>query len=177
MKIRNGDQVVVISGKDKGKTGTVLRVLPGKNRVVITNVNMRTRHMRATPQRPGQKVQYEASIHVSNVMAIDPKSKKRTRIAFATDAKGKKNRVAVRSGEKLTVKKAAPVAKDDVKTEEKAEKKTATKAAAKKTTKKTEKAAETTDSAMPDKKPFWKRVTNFGSDAADDAELKDPKHT
>ncbi len=68
MKIHAGDIVVVISGKDKGKTGRVLRILQGKDRLVVAGVNMRTRHVRKTPQRPGQRIRYEAGIHVSNVI-------------------------------------------------------------------------------------------------------------
>lgn len=166
MKIQNGDNVVIISGKDKGKTGTVLRVLASKNRVVVANINMRTRHVKATPQRAGQKVTYEASIDVSNVMIIDPKTKKRSRIASKTDAKGKKQRVAVRSGEVLTKKKTAAKPAEST-----ADKKAPAKTKAKKEeseTKKTEKTEEKAAPAVPGKKPFWKRVVDFGSEEADE---------
>lgn len=106
MKLRSGDTVVVISGKDKGKTGTILRTLPNKNRVVVADINMRTRHVKATPQQAGQKITYEASIDVSNVMLVDPKSKKRTRIGYAVND-GKKQRIAKASGEKVTATKPA----------------------------------------------------------------------
>ena len=99
MKIRTGDSVVVIAGKDKGKTGTVLRVLHAKNRLVIEGVNMRVRHMRKTAQGPGQRIKYEAGIAVSNVMIVDPKTKKPTRIGYKIDDKGNKKRVAKMSGE------------------------------------------------------------------------------
>jgi large subunit ribosomal protein L24 len=101
MKLRTGDTVVIISGKDKGKTGSILRILPNTNRVVVTDINMRTRHIKATPQQPGQKIRYEASINASNVMLVDPKTKKRTRVGYATE-KGKKFRIAKKSGEKIT---------------------------------------------------------------------------
>lgn len=169
MKIQNGDHVVIISGKDKGKTGTVLRVLHSKNRVVVADVNMRTRHVKATPQRPGQKVVYEASIHASNVMVVDPKTKKRSRISFKVDAKGNKQRVATRSGEALTKKKTqakAATESDDKKTGEK------TKKAAPKKTDSVEHAA-----TPPGKKPFWKRVVEFGGEeAAAAAEVKETSH-
>lgn len=111
MKIRTGDTVVVISGKDKGKTGAILRVLPNKNRVVVADINMRTRHMKATPQQPGQKIVYEASLNVSNVMLVDPKTKKRTRIGFTVDSKGNKQRIAKVSSEVLPNKKATTTVK------------------------------------------------------------------
>lgn len=97
MKIKAGDNVVVIAGKHKGKTGKVLRVNPKTERIVVEDVNMVTRHMRKTPQRPGQKVQFEAPIHVSNVMLVDPKSKKRTRVGYQKDSKGVKQRITKNS--------------------------------------------------------------------------------
>lgn len=184
MKIRKGDTVVVISGKDKGKTGTVLNVLPLKNRLVVGGVNMRTRHMKKTAQQAGQKIQYEASIHTSNVMIIDPKTKQRSRIASQTDAKGKKSRIAVASGTILTktavTAKAAP--KKAEKAVEKADEKKKTTAS--KTTVKNSKKANVTkvasgskkESDSTTKKPFWKKMMNFGGDAIDDADVKEPSH-
>lgn len=160
MKLHIGDHVVVISGKDKGKTGAVLRVLAAKNRVVIGGINMRTRHMRATPQQPGQKIQYEASIDVSNVMLLDPKTKKRTRVGSKTDSKGKKVRFAKRSGEVLpTTKAGATTGTSTKKDSAKSETKKTT--AAKKDDKKDDVKA---TSAMPEKKPFWKKALNFGGE-------------
>ena len=97
MKIRTGDNVLVITGKYKGQSGKVLRILPQKNRVVVAGINMRKRHIKATPQRAGETVQYEASIHASNVMAIDSKTSKRTRIGYSRDSKGGKVRIAKKS--------------------------------------------------------------------------------
>jgi large subunit ribosomal protein L24 len=153
MRIRNGDHVVVISGKDKGKTGTVLRVLPEKQRLVIGGINMRIKHVRGTPQRPGQRLEYEASIAVSNVMLIDPKTKKRTRIGYSFTDKGVKQRIAKRSGEVLLTKKAAaPVKKD-------ATKKATAKTADKKEVKETQQAPVAEEGKkLPVKKPFWKRL-------------------
>lgn len=171
MKIRTGDSVVIIAGKDKGKTGAVLRVLENKGRVVVAGINMRTRHMKATPQRPGEKIQYEASIHSSNVMLIDPKTKKRTRIGTSTDDKGKTQRIAKRSGEALPHKKAGATAgkTEDLKVSDGKKAKNSTEA---KKAKKTTKAAkgETTKVDAPDKKPFWKRALAFGEDAAAESE-------
>ena len=103
MKVRKGDNVIVISGKDKGRTGQVLRVLPRKGRVVVADINMRTRHMKARPNQAGEIIKYEASIDVSNVMPIDSKTKKRSRIGYATNNKGRKVRVTKKSGEELRV--------------------------------------------------------------------------
>jgi large subunit ribosomal protein L24 len=141
MKLHTGDTVVVITGRDKGKTGVIMRVLRKKQRVVVAGVNMRTKHIKKTPQRAGQRVRYEAGIHVSNVMFIDPKTKKRTRVGYAVDAAGMKRRLLKRSGELL----AAPAPRV-----EKAEQEPQTKQA------KGEKKAET--GGMPSKKPFWKRL-------------------
>lgn len=101
MRIKKDDIVTIIAGKDKGKEGKILRILTAKERVVVEGANMRTRHFKKTKERPGQKLEFEASIHVSNVMLIDPKTKKRTRIGYLKDKSGKKNRIAKRSGETL----------------------------------------------------------------------------
>jgi len=185
MRIHTGDTVVVIAGKDKGKTGSVLRILAAKNRLVIGSINMRTKHVRATPQRAGQKIQYEASIHVSNVMLVDPKSKKRTRIGFVRDEKGKK-RVAKRSGEVLVSGKAAKpeVSKKDKATKDVKEDKKVTKEVkevkevkgvkeVKEDKKKDKKSTTPEQVAAPTKKPFWKRIVSFGADAAQDSEEDD----
>ena len=82
MKLHTGDTVVVISGKDKGKSGTIMRVLPEKNHVVIGGINMRTRHMKKTQQEPGRILRYEASMNASKVMVVDPKTKKPSRIGY-----------------------------------------------------------------------------------------------
>jgi len=154
MKIRAGDQVVVITGKDKGKTGQVLRVLHSTNRLVVGGVNMRTRHVRKTPQQAGQRIQYEASIHASNVMLIDPKTKKRTRAGYKIDEKKGKVRIARKSGEALVVSKATKSAPS--------KKTTSAKTETKKEEKKTKK--EEAPKAEGGKQPFWKKM-GFGADA------------
>lgn len=111
MKIRTGDLVLIMSGKDKGKQGTVLRVLASKNHVVVDGINMRTRHIKKTVQAAGQRIQYEASLDASKVMIVDAKTKKPSRIGFRFDAKtGRKNRIAKASGD-VIVKTAKAVAK------------------------------------------------------------------
>ena len=100
MKIRRGDRVMVIRGNHKGQEGTVLRVEPEKNRVVIEGINRRKRHMKPSQTNPeGGIVEFEAPVHVSNVMLIDPKSGEPTRVRRQVGENGKRERVAVRSGQ------------------------------------------------------------------------------
>jgi len=98
LKIKKGDKVVVIAGKDKGKTGEVLRVLPKDSRVLVQGVNMVKRHTRPAMGQTGGIVEKEAMLHVSNVAHIDPKSDKPTRIGFKM-LDGRKVRFAKKSGE------------------------------------------------------------------------------
>lgn len=102
MKISTGDTVIIITGKDRGKKGTVMRVLRDEHRVLVAGINMVTKHVKKTPQTEGRKFRIEHSIHVSNVMLLDPKSGKPTRVGYIVDAKtGKKTRVSKKSGETL----------------------------------------------------------------------------
>ena len=99
-KIRKGDDVVIKIGKDSGKRGTVLRVLPEADKLVVENVNIVKKHTRPNPQRniKGGIVEREAPIHISNVMLYDPDSNKPTRIGSKVLEDGRKVRVARRSG-------------------------------------------------------------------------------
>jgi len=97
-KIKKGDKVIVLTGRDKGKTGEVTQVLPKEDRVVVSGVNVVKRHQRATQTAPGGIVEKNASIHVSNVALADPKSGEATRVGFKVED-GKKVRVAKKSGE------------------------------------------------------------------------------
>jgi large subunit ribosomal protein L24 len=101
LKIKKGDRVVVITGKDKGKTGEVLRVMPKENRLVVQGVNVVKRHTRPSMGNAGGIVEKEGAIHVSNVAHIDPKDNKPTRVGFKMLEDGRKVRVAKRSGEVL----------------------------------------------------------------------------
>jgi large subunit ribosomal protein L24 len=104
MKIRTDDKVVVISGKDKGKTGKVLRVDRKTEKVFVEGLNMIKRHQRPNPARPNAQVgviEREAGIHVSNVAIVDPKDNKPTRIAVRRDENGRRMRVTKRSGSEL----------------------------------------------------------------------------
>ena len=100
-KIRKGDKVVVITGKEKGKTGEVLSVLRDEARVLVQGVNMVKRHSRPAPGNPGGIIDKEAPIHISNVGLADPKTGKPTRVGFKILDGGRKVRVARRSGEPI----------------------------------------------------------------------------
>ncbi|MEG6509804.1 50S ribosomal protein L24 [Methyloligella sp. 2.7D] len=99
MKIRKGDKVVVTSGKDKGKKGEVLRVIPSENRAVVQGVAMMRKHQRQTPSEEGGIVAKEAPIHVSNLAIEDPKDGEPTRVGYKFLKDGRKVRFAKRSGE------------------------------------------------------------------------------
>jgi len=101
MKIRKGDKVVVIAGKDKGKEGEVLKTLPAKSRVIVQGVNVVKKHNRPTQFSAGGIEEKELSIHVSNVALADPKTSKPTRVGFKDLKGGKKVRVAKASGETI----------------------------------------------------------------------------
>ena len=103
MRLRTDDEVIVISGKDKGKTGKILRVDPEKERVYVEGLNIVKRHQRPTAGRPNAPVgviEKEGPIHISNVMLIDPKDKKPTRVGISREG-GQRMRVTRRSQSKL----------------------------------------------------------------------------
>jgi len=100
-KIKKGDKVMVIAGRDKGKQGEVLRVLRDDDRVLVQGVNMVKRHTAQSQTSSGGVIEKEASLHISNVAHIDPKSSKPTRVGYKIDKDGRKSRVARRSGETL----------------------------------------------------------------------------
>jgi len=101
-KIKKGDTVVVITGRDKGKTGEVLKIVTEGNRAVVAGVNMIKKHEKPSAAGNGGVVSKEASIHLSNIALADPKDGKATRVGFAVNKEGKKQRVAKRSGESLS---------------------------------------------------------------------------
>jgi len=100
-KIRKGDKVVVLAGKDKGKTGEVIKFVPKEQRALIQGLNMVKRHQRQTQSQEAGIIAKEAPIHVSNLAIADPKDGKPTRVGFRIEANGKKIRVAKRSGESI----------------------------------------------------------------------------
>ena len=101
MNFKTGDKVVVISGKDKGKEGKILKVLRANNKVIVENVNIVKQHVKGNGQTTGSINEVEAPINASNVMIIDPKTKKRTRIAHENNKDGKKVRISSKSKNKL----------------------------------------------------------------------------
>ena len=98
-KIRTGDKVVVLAGKDKGRTGEVLRMMPKDDRALVRGVNMVVRHQRQTQAQEGGLIRKEAPIHLSNLAVADPKDGKPTRVGFRIEKDGAKVRVAKRSGD------------------------------------------------------------------------------
>jgi len=97
-KIRKGDQVIVLTGRDKGRTGEVVEVRPADARAIVRGVNIVKRHQRQTAQQEGGIISKEAPVHVSNLALADPKDGKPTRVGFKIMSDGKKVRVAKRSG-------------------------------------------------------------------------------
>ena len=101
MRIKKGDQVIVITGRDKGKTGEVIKSMPKENKVIVQGINLVKRHTKPTQESAGGIISKEAPIHVSNVALIDPKDGKATRVGFKVED-GKKVRVSKRSGEVIS---------------------------------------------------------------------------
>lgn len=98
-KIKKGDTVQILTGKDKGKTGEVLQVMPKENRAVVAGLNRVKRHTRASATSQGGIVEKELSIHLSNIALVDPKDGKPTRVGFKVEKDGSKIRIAKRSGD------------------------------------------------------------------------------
>ena len=101
LKIKKGDEVIIVTGKDKGKKGTVLEVLPMESRVRVQGVNLVKRHRRPTQTSPGGIDNVEASMHISNVAHVDPESGKATRVGYRLE-EGNKVRVAKASGKVIS---------------------------------------------------------------------------
>ena len=101
MNLKTGDKVVVIAGKDKGKEGLIKKILRADNKVVVEGVNMIKKHIKPAGGNAGSIEEMEAPIHASNVMIIDPKTKKGTRIGHTVDKNGKKIRISKKSNESL----------------------------------------------------------------------------
>ncbi len=100
LKVKKGDKVMVITGRDKGKSGEIVKVLREENRVVVQGVNVAQRHQKQSMSQEGGIVRKELPIHVSNVALIDPKTEKPTRVGYKMDGE-RKIRIARRSGEAL----------------------------------------------------------------------------
>lgn len=100
-KIRKGDEVIVLTGKDKGKTGEVTKVMPSEGRAVVQGINMVKRHQRQTQTQEAGIINKEASIHISNLALKDPKSGKATKVGYKIEKDGTKVRIAKASGEAI----------------------------------------------------------------------------
>jgi large subunit ribosomal protein L24 len=100
-KIKKGDKVVVLTGRDKGRTGEVIQVMPTESRALVRGVNIVKRHQRQSQTQEGGIISKEAPIHLSNLAYADPKTNKPTRIGFKVLTDGKKVRVAKKSGETI----------------------------------------------------------------------------
>jgi large subunit ribosomal protein L24 len=99
LKIKKGDEVIVITGKNKGRKGEVLKVFPEENKAIVSGVNIARKHTKATQTSDGGIVSKELSIHISNLAHIDPKTNTHTKIGFKILHDGSKVRVAKKSGE------------------------------------------------------------------------------
>ncbi|MBX9738991.1 MAG: 50S ribosomal protein L24 [Beijerinckiaceae bacterium] len=100
-KIKKGDKVVVLAGRDKGRNGEVLKVIPTEERAIVRGVNLVKRHTRQTANTEGGIISKEATIHLSNLAIADPKDGKASRVGFKILDDGRKVRVAKRSGEQI----------------------------------------------------------------------------
>lgn len=98
-KLKRGDEVIVITGKDKGKKGSIMKVLTDSDRLIVGGINMVKRHQKPSQLSQGGIIEKEASIHISNVALVDPKLGKPTRVGFKFDKDGEKFRFSKRSGE------------------------------------------------------------------------------
>ena len=98
-KVKKGDEVLVITGREKGKKGKITKVITDKARVIVEGLNMVKKHTKPSRTSPGGIIEQEASLHVSNVQLVDPKTGKGTRVGYTTNDDGRKVRVAKRSGE------------------------------------------------------------------------------
>jgi large subunit ribosomal protein L24 len=102
MKLKKGDKVIVIAGKARGETGTISRAIPKENRVLVEGINMVKRHRKPSmTNRTGQIIDKPMTMHASNVMIVDAKTGKGSRIKISRDSDGKRTRVAVKSGETI----------------------------------------------------------------------------
>lgn len=101
MKLKLNDKVLVIAGKDKGKSGKIIKVDHKHNKIVVEKINLRTKHVKKTDQHAGQTIKFEGSIDASNVMILDPSNNKPTRIGYKALDNGKKERVSKLTGTAL----------------------------------------------------------------------------
>ncbi|MCX6735374.1 MAG: 50S ribosomal protein L24 [Candidatus Peregrinibacteria bacterium] len=101
MKLKNNDQVVVIAGKEKGKKGKITKILSKQERIVVEKLNIRTKHIKKSQGRAGERVQFEAPMHISNVMLLCPNCEKMTRVGYKKLTTGKKQRICKKCKESI----------------------------------------------------------------------------
>ena len=101
IKLKKGDEVIVLAGKDKGKTGKIVRVIPNIRKVVVTDVNKYKKHQKPGNNEPGGIIEKDMPLHVSNVAFYDPSSKKGIRVGYAFNEDGKKMRINKKTGKEI----------------------------------------------------------------------------
>ncbi len=101
MKLKLHDQVEITAGKDKGKKGKITKILRNQNKIVVEKVNMRTKHIKKTQEKPGDKIEFEAPIDASNAMLVCPSCKKTGRVGYKKLENGKKDRICKKCGESV----------------------------------------------------------------------------
>ena len=101
IKLKKGDEVIVLTGKDKGKTGKIVRVIPDIRKVIVTDVNKYKKHQKPGNNEPGGIIEKDMPLHISNVAFYDPSTKKAVRVGFSFDDNGKKMRINKKSGKEI----------------------------------------------------------------------------
>ena len=101
IKLKKGDEVIVLSGKDKGKTGKIVRVIPDIRKVIVSDINKYKKHQKPGNNEPGGIIEKDMPLHVSNVAFYDPSSKKGIRVAYRFNKEGKKIRINKKSGKEI----------------------------------------------------------------------------
>ena len=101
IKLKKGDEVIVLSGKDKGKTGKIVNVIPDTRKVIVTDVNKYKKHQKPNNNEPGGIIEKDMPLHVSNVAFYDSSSKKGIRVGYAFNKEGKKMRINKKSGKEI----------------------------------------------------------------------------
>jgi len=101
MKVKVNDQITVIAGKDKGKSGAVMKVLSKQNKVVVEKINIKTKHVKKTAQKAGEKIQFEGAFNASNIMVLCPNCSKPTRVGYKILESGKKQRICKKCKEAI----------------------------------------------------------------------------
>lgn len=102
MKFKVGDSVVIIAGKDRGKSGSISRIFKTKNQVLVEGINKKIKHIKKRDGEAGERVEFFAPLHLSNIAIVDPEKKVASRIGYVTNSKGEKIRIYKKSGKEIT---------------------------------------------------------------------------